>query len=67
MIVLSDASFANEVVMKSQLGFVILLADGHKVTNTVHYCSTRCHRVSQSVMDSELHALVHAFDNGFVV
>lgn len=67
MVFISNSLFPNAVGMKSQLGFVILLADGQKRANIVHHISTRYHRVSRSVMATEVHALVRAIDIGFVV
>ena len=63
----SDASFANADRLKSQLGFVVLLVDGNDKANIIHYGSSRCKRVTRSVMAAELHALVYGFDQAFVV
>lgn len=67
VVVISDASFANAPGLKSQLGFVILMADENRTANIVHYGSCRCHRVTRSVMASEVHALIHAVDIGMIV
>lgn len=53
--------------MKSQLDFVILLEDGPMKVNIFQEGFTRCRTVLRSVLATEVHALFHAFDNGFVV
>lgn len=50
-----------------QLGCVIRLADERRKGNVVHYGSSRCHRVTRSVMAAEVHALVLAFDFGYII
>lgn len=67
VVVWPDASFAKAIGMKSQLGFVNPLPYGQKRAYIDHYGFNRCHRLSRSIMAAEVHALVHAFDNGFVV
>lgn len=67
MVGLSDASFGNEVGMKSQFGFVILLTDGEKRANIVHYRSARRYRASRQVIAAEVYVLVHAFSNCYVI
>lgn len=67
VVFLSDASFAKVVGMNSELGFVILSADGHKCSNMVLYGSNRCQRVSRSITAAEIHAFIQAFDTGLVV
>lgn len=62
----SDASSASAARIRSQLGFVILLADGKKHEKIIHFGSTRCHNVSQLIIPEEVHALVHAFDSTLV-
>lgn len=64
---LPNASFVIAVGMESQLGYVILMTDWQRRANIVHYRSSRCHRVSSSVMAAEVHARVHAFDYGNVI
>ena len=67
LLLFTDASFANANKLKSQLGFVVVLADKHGRGNIVHYGSTTCKRVARSVMAAELHALVYGFDNAYGV
>lgn len=63
----TDASFANADRYKSQIGCVVLLVDSNNNANIIHYGSSRCKRVTRSVMAAELHALVYGFDQAFVV
>ena len=67
LILFTDSSFANAENFASQLGFVLVLADGNGNSNIVHFGSVRCRRVTRSVMASELLALVYGFDCSFVV
>lgn len=43
------------------------MANGLGKDNIVHYESSRCYRVTRSVMAVEVHALVHEIDHGYVV
>lgn len=63
----TDASFANNRNLKSQLGFIILLTDKHSNANVIHFGSSKCYRVTRSVLASELHALVYGFDQAYTV
>lgn len=60
--VLSDAVFCKLTGLKGQIGFIVFMVDGQNHAILVHYGSSRCHRVSRSVMASQGYALVHAFD-----
>ncbi len=66
LVLFTDASFANTENLKSQIGFVLLLADGSNRANIIHYGSSRCKRVKRSVMAAEVHGLIYGFDNAFV-
>lgn len=66
-IVITDASFENKQEMMSQLGHVLLMADVKRHANIVHYGSNRGHRITRSVMVTEVHALVLAFRYGYVI
>lgn len=48
--------------MRSQLGFLILLCDEKGNCNVLHYGSSKCKRVTRSVMAAEIHALSYGFD-----
>ena len=63
----TDSSFANNQDHKSQLGYVVILADDHNKANIHHYGSTKCQRVTRSVLASELHGLIHGFDQANIV
>jgi hypothetical protein len=67
VVVFADASFANASDYKSQIGFVVCLADANNAANIVHYGSAKCRRVTRSVMAAELHGLVLGFDHAYVV
>lgn len=63
----TDASFANAVGLKSQIGFAIVVLDNSGKANLLHYGSTKCQRIARSVMAAEIFALVHGFDQAYVV
>jgi hypothetical protein len=63
LIVFADASFAGNKDLSSQIGYLIVLADEKNNANIVHWSSTKCKRVTRSVLASELYALAHAFDS----
>jgi hypothetical protein len=65
LMVFTDASFAN-VNLHSQIGYVICLTDDVKA-NIIHWSSTKCKRVTRSVLAAELYAMAHGFDSGSVV
>ncbi len=62
----TDASFANSKNFKSQIGFLLALVDGNNVANILHYGSSRCQRVTRSVMAAEIHGLLYGFDNALI-
>jgi hypothetical protein len=74
LMVFVDGSFANNTDMSSQLGFIIMLAN--EVTNddsfsiegnTIHWSSTKCKRVTRSVLASEIYAMVNGVDIGLAI
>lgn len=58
----SDASFATNQDLTSQLGFFITLAGSHGNANVLHYTSVKSKRITRSVLAAELFAAVNAFD-----
>jgi hypothetical protein len=67
LIVFTDASFANNKDLSSQIGYVIVLADRNNMANTIHWSSIKCKRVTRSVLASELYAMAHGFDIGAAI
>lgn len=63
----SHASFANTEDLKSQLGYVITLADYTGSPDIVHYGCYQFRRVARSVMEAELQGLVLGFDFAFII
>lgn len=61
----NDARFGNSKKDKSQLKYIIILADEEDNTNIIHFESSRCQHVTRSVMANEVHALVLGFDATF--
>lgn len=66
LIAFSDGSFANNADFSSQIGFVIILADDHHC-NLIQWSSSKCKRVTRSVLASELYAMIYAFDAACVL
>ncbi|XP_044721308.1 polyprotein [Hirsutella rhossiliensis] len=72
LMVFTDGSFANNKDLSSQLGFVITLVNetNHKEKqfeisgNIVHWSSTKCKRVTRSVLASEIYGMANGFDIG---
>ena len=61
LITFTDAAFANNADLSSQIGYIIVLADQDNA-NILHWSSTKCKRVTRSVLASELYAMSNAFD-----
>jgi hypothetical protein len=66
-----DGSFANNKDLSSQIGFVAFLAnkkmDEGSFTmtgNLIHWSSTKCKRVTRSVLASEIYAMANGADAG---
>lgn len=64
LIVFTDASFANNKDLSSQIRYVIVLADKLGNANVIHWSLIKCKRVTRSVLGAELYALAHGFDMG---
>jgi hypothetical protein len=67
-----DASFANNKDLSSQIGYLIVLAneEPHNAAfkmrgSIVHWSSTKCKRVTRSVLASEIYAMTAGFDMGY--
>jgi hypothetical protein len=75
MYIFTDGSFANNKDLTSQLGFIIVLATETSRTETnfeifgniVHWSSTKCKRVTRSVLASELYGMMTGFDSGMAL
>jgi len=74
LMVFVDGSFANNKDLSSQLGFVLMLVNESTSANTftiqgnvIHYSSTKCKRVTRSVLASEIYGMVNGFDIGIAV
>ncbi|KAM4061437.1 cwf18 domain containing protein [Hirsutella rhossiliensis] len=73
--VFTDGSFANNKDLSSQIGFVIIIAnetaqstDSFSIRgNILHWSSTKCKRVTRSVLASEIYGLTSGFDLAFVI
>ena len=70
-----DASFANNKNFSSQIGYVLVLANETQISpeaisikgNILHWSSTKCKRVTRSILAAELYAMVADFDMASVI
>ena len=69
-----DGSFANNKDLSSQIGFVIFLANettgegSFTMTgNLIYWSSTKCKRITRSVLASEIYAMAHGVDTAIAV
>jgi len=72
-----DASFANNKDLSSQIGYVLVLANEREVGtdkkeillrgNIIHWSSTKCRRITRSVLASELYAMTQGIDTTFSI
>ena len=74
LFVFVDGSFANNKDLSSQIGHEIFLAnettteDTFTMTgNLVHWSSTKCKRVTRSVLASEIYAMINGVDMGIAI
>lgn len=65
--VLSDASFASILGLRSQLRYVILLDDDDGSVDIMKYGSNTCQHVTRSVMAAEVQALIPASNVGMLI
>ena len=64
---ISDASFANNRDLTSQLGFIIFLSDTNDRVIPLLFKSYKARRVTRSVLAAELIAFVDMFDQAFAL
>jgi hypothetical protein len=62
LLVFTDASFANNKDLSSQIGYIIVMADSNNQANIIYWLSIKCKRVTRSVLASELYAMTYGFD-----
>lgn len=74
LMVFTDGSFANNSDMSSQIGYVIMLVnedvrrDSFEIKGSIlHYSSTKCKRVTRSILASEIYGMVSGFDLGLAL
>lgn len=65
--VYTDASFAQNRDLSSQLGWCVYLVDKNGQCNLIHWCSRKCRRVVKSAFAAELFALIQGHDYGIAL
>ena len=63
----SDASFANNNDLSSQLGYILFLSDSSGRCNVLSYRSYKSRRVTRSILGGEVLAFADAFDASFAL
>ncbi|CDF36525.1 unnamed protein product [Chondrus crispus] len=67
MRVYTDASFAGNDDLSSQLGFIILLCDSSDRAHLLEYSSRKSKRVVRSILGGEVYAFASGFDRAFIL
>jgi hypothetical protein len=67
LLVYTDASFANNANLTSQLGYIVVLSDDSGSASIINYQSSKSRRVARSSMASETLAFSHGFDSAFLL
>jgi hypothetical protein len=69
--IFADGSFANNKNLSSQLGFLMVLAHENHLEssfaltgNIMHWNSTKCKRITRSILASEVYGMVNEVDVG---
>ena len=63
----SDAAFANNFDLSSQLGYIILLTDKNNAAIPISFKSYKSKRVTRSVLSAEVIAFADLFDQAFTL
>ena len=63
-LVFTNASFANNKDLFSQIGYVFVLANVSNKINIIYWFSIKCKRVTKSVLVSKLYSMAHGFNIG---
>jgi hypothetical protein len=66
LLVFTDASFANNKDLFSQIGYILVLANCTNA-NILHWSFTKYKRVTRSVLALKLYAIAHGFNIGALV
>ena len=65
--VYTDASFAKNDDLSSQLGFIILLCDSTNRAHIMDYSSRKSKRVVRSILGGEIYEFADGFDRAFML
>ena len=74
LMVFTDGSFANNQDLSSQLGYILTIVNETPIDesfeiygNLIHWSSTKCKRVTRSVLTSEIYGMVSGFNLGLAI
>ena len=62
LITFTDASFANNTDLLSQIGYIIILVDAIEKANIIYWSSTKYKRVIRSILATKLYRMAHGFN-----
>ena len=62
LIIFINVLFTNNTDLSSQISYVIVLADALGKANIIYWSSTKCKRVTRSVLAAELYRMAHDFN-----
>lgn len=62
LVIFTDALFANNKDLSSQIGYILVLADAIDKINIVHWSSIKYKRVTRSILVLKLYEIAHSFD-----
>ena len=65
--VYADAFFASSDDLSSQLGYIVLLCDGHSRCHVMTYSRRKSRRVVKSIMAGEVYAFADALEAAFII
>ena len=63
----SDAAFANNADLSSQLGRIVFLSDKHDNASPIVFKSYKSHRVTRSILAAEVIAFSDLFDDAYAI
>lgn len=66
-LILSNVSLVGDPGLNSQVGYVLSMDDKKPNASIVHYRSSRCHRITLSVIAAKVHAITPAVDIGMIL
>ena len=67
MLIFTDATFANNKDLSSQIGALLVAIDIDNNTNILYWVSIKCKRITRSILAFKLLGIVHEFNIVYLV